>query len=110
MPEASWASSAFWMYTVLIDAPEFGVDSRSLLRSLAASSIQTRPLWQPLHLSRAHAGSQSYRCDVAERLYRDALSLPCSVGLTARERERVVDAVTQAAAKAAPAAVPGTDS
>ena len=110
MPEAPWASSAFWMYTVLIDAPEFGMGSRALLQSLAASGIQTRPLWQPLHLSRAHAGSQSYRCEVAERLYRDALSLPCSVGLTAHQRERVIDAVAQAAAKAAHAAVHGTDS
>lgn len=93
MPEASWAASAFWMYTVLIDSAEFGMDSRALLQSLADQDIQTRPLWQPLHLSKAHGGSPSYKCDVAERLYRDGLSLPCSVGLTQGERDRVIDAV-----------------
>ena len=93
MPEASWAASAWWMYTVLIDSAEFGMDSRALLQSLADQDIQTRPLWQPLHLSKAHGGSPSYKCDVAERLYRDGLSLPCSVGLTQGERDRVIDAV-----------------
>jgi len=98
MPEASWAASAFWMYTVLIDSAAFGMDSRALLQSLANQNIQTRPLWQPLHLSKAHSGSPYYKCDVAERLYRDGLSLPCSVGLMASDRQRVIDSVVHAGA------------
>jgi len=30
---------------------------------------------------------------VAERLHRDALSLPCSVGLTAAEQQKVIDSI-----------------
>ena len=99
MAEAPWASSAFWMYTILVDEGDFGMDSRRLLGLLDRSGIQARPLWQPLHLSRAHASSQAYRCDVAERLHRDALSLPCSVGLTPADQERVIDAVLRATAR-----------
>jgi perosamine synthetase len=97
MPEASWASSAFWMYTILVNRAEFGMDSRGLLRRLADAGIQTRPLWQPLHLSRAHAQSQAYECHVAGQLYHDALSLPCSVGLTKDDQQRVISVITEAA-------------
>jgi perosamine synthetase len=93
MGEAEWASSTFWMYTVLIDEARFGCSSRTLLAKLQARKIQTRPLWQPLHLSPAHAGAQLLRTGVSERLYRDALSLPCSVGLQPEQQERVIEAI-----------------
>ena len=96
MPEASWASSACWMYTILVDEADFGMDSRDLMRTLGDAGIETRPLWQPLHLSQAHAGSQAYQSGVAERLYRNALSLPCSVGLAQADQQRVIEAVVQA--------------
>jgi dTDP-4-amino-4,6-dideoxygalactose transaminase len=88
--EAPWASSSYWMYTVRV-----GADSRPLLRHFTARGIQTRPLWQPLHRSPAHAGSQSYRVEVADRLYRESLSLPCSVGLTPVQQHAVIDAAGQ---------------
>lgn len=81
MSEASWADSIYWMYTVLVDEMKYGMDSRELLNGLSEKSIQTRPLWQPLHLSKAHGGSQSYECEKGEKIYAAALSLPCSVGM-----------------------------
>jgi perosamine synthetase len=93
MVEADWARSAWWMYTVLIDEVEFGRDSRTLLRALANERIQSRPLWQPMHRSPAHRGSQAYQCEIADRLYRDALSLPCSVGIRRAEQEWVASVV-----------------
>ncbi len=98
--EAGWASSAWWLYTVLVDRAAFGLDSRAVLRSLGDAGIQTRPLWQPLHLSSAHADSQGRRCEVAERLHRDALSLPSSVGLTPGEQQRVIEELKRSKAKA----------
>jgi len=81
MPEADWAYSIFWMYTVLVNEKVYGIDSRAVLQQLASKGIQTRPLWLPLHRNQAHANSQAYYCDVAEQLNQNALSLPCSVGL-----------------------------
>ncbi len=94
MRQAPWAESVYWMYTMLVNAEQYGMDSRALLQGLAALRIQTRPLWQPMHLSQAHAGSQACHGGVAEVLYRDALSLPCSVGLRDEDLERVLDALT----------------
>jgi perosamine synthetase len=91
--QAPWALSTYWMYTMLADEQRCGFTSRALLRHLDARRIQTRPLWQPIHLSPAHAGSFHTDCSTAESLYRDCLSLPCSVGLSGREQNAVIESV-----------------
>ena len=97
MREAAWAHSAFWMFTMLVDKAAFGKDSRELLRYLGERRIQTRPLWEPMHKSRAHEGAWSRPCPVAEVVHSMGLSLPCSVGLTEAEQGRVIAAVRSAA-------------
>ncbi len=97
MTEATWAFSTYWMYTILVDEIKFGLDSRHLLRYLAEHKIQTRPLWQPLHLSPAHTTKiDPLGYPVAERLGRQALSLPCSVGLSETDQQMVIAAITAA--------------
>jgi perosamine synthetase len=93
MREAPWARSAFWMYTMLVDQQLFGMSSRALMTILRDASIETRPLWQPLHCSPAHRGSYAVDCSTADRLYRDGISLPCSVGLTSEDQSRVISCI-----------------
>ena len=96
MSEAQWASSAWWMYTVLVEPEQYGQSSRDLLKRLAAARIETRPLWQPLHLSPAHRDGVSTTGPVSERLWHQSLSLPSSVGLTAPDQARVIELITSA--------------
>jgi len=91
MQKAPWAKSTFWMYTVLINKEKFGIDSRDLLRALAVQKIQCRPLWQPMHQSPAHAPSRNGELPVSERLSKEALSLPCSVGLSEGAQQEVIN-------------------
>jgi perosamine synthetase len=97
MREATWASSIFWMYTILVDESQYGLDSRQLLRRLQEAKIQTRPLWEPLHRSLAHTQSKKSVPPtlgggaVADKLNQQALSLPCSVGLTPADQQRVIE-------------------
>jgi perosamine synthetase len=98
---AEWAESNEWLYTITVDPDRFGVGSRELLGLLAERGIQSRPLWQPLHQSPAHSGGVRERFDVAERLSRTALSLPCSVGLSEAQQEDVILAVRAAAQQSA---------
>jgi perosamine synthetase len=101
--EAPWAGSAWWLYSVLVDPrPAAAIDSRALMRALDGRGIESRPLWQPGHRSPAHRGCQAYRCEVADRIYRRALSLPSSVGMTAGQQRRVLEAIRGALAGAAP--------
>jgi perosamine synthetase len=92
--EADWAFSTFWMYTVLIDEKKSRIDSRELLRELAARKIQTRPLWQPIHRSPAHNLPGNPSCPNSDALYGQALSLPCSVGLTSADQGHVIEAIS----------------
>jgi perosamine synthetase len=93
--EAPWAWSNAWMFTVLLDPARWG-DVRALIRRSNADGIQLRPLWYPAHRQPAFAGSQAYRVEVADRLYAAGVSLPCSVGITADERARVVEYLRRA--------------
>ncbi len=97
MRQASWAKSTFWMYSVLIKEEKFGINSRHLLQALAAQKIQCRPLWQPIHQSPAHALSRTGELPVSEQLSKEALSLPCSVGLSKDAQQKVINQLCQSA-------------
>lgn len=92
--EADWAYSTFWMYTMLIDEKLSGISSRQLLRELDKRKIQTRPLWQPMHRSPAHNPAGSPPCPNADSIHGQAISLPCSVGLTRAAQDQVIEAIT----------------
>lgn len=94
MPEeADWAFSTNWMFTVLIDETTAAIDARQLLRELGARKIQARPLWQPMHQSPAHRESPARTCPSSALLHRRGLSLPCSVGLSISDQDRVIHVV-----------------
>jgi len=93
--EAEWAFSIFWMYTVLVDEVQYGMDSRKLMHQLGKAGVQARPLWQPLHRSPAHVGSQAYLCEVANWLNQQGISLPCSVGLLGELQDKVIKLIRQ---------------
>jgi len=95
--EAEWAFSTYWMYTILVEPAEFGMDGRGLMRRLFDLGIQARPLWQPLHRSPAHSDSAGRACPVADRLHAEGLSLPCSTSLTDEDQNRVIEAILSAA-------------
>jgi perosamine synthetase len=93
--EAPWARSTYWMTSVLLGGRR-SWDVRGLLRRLNAAGIGARPLWRPLNSQPVFKAAQTYQVEVAARLYERGLSLPCSVGITAEERESVVEALLAA--------------
>lgn len=90
---AKWAESTFWLYTILIDRKSYGSDSRSLLRKLSRMGIDCRCFWHPIHTLRPFRQCYAYNINVANRLYRDGLSLPSSVGLLPREQNFVIESI-----------------
>jgi perosamine synthetase len=93
LKEASWARSVFWLFTVLVDKAMYGMSSRELIKSLSQNAIQARPFWMPAHQQRLYKSCESYRIEVANRLYDRGVSLPSSVGITEQEMNRVVEVV-----------------
>jgi perosamine synthetase len=98
MPQAPWAESIFWLYTILIHEEQFGMNARGVLQELARKGIQSRPLWQPMHRSPAHHDCEAFRCETADWLHARALSLPCSVGLTESDQDYVIESLQSLAA------------
>lgn len=90
---APGAISACWLSTILVDEEKAGISSRELHMKLLEEGIQTRPLWQPMHLSPAHRQSQMLGGMVAERLWRQGLSLPSSTGLTLQDQRTVIASI-----------------
>lgn len=95
--EAPWAFSTFWLYTILIDEKKYGSSSRELMRRLRQAGIQTRPLWHPIHSLPPYQKCQSYKIEVADELYRQGLSLPCSVGISYEQLDRVIAEIARGA-------------
>ena len=93
-PDAN-VGSTFWLYTIRVNPALFGHDSRTLMRYLRERGIESRPLWQPMHLSPVHASSSfvPFECGNSERLYHECLSLPSTSSLTAQDQLRVIDSI-----------------
>jgi len=89
--EAEWASSTFWLYTVFINDEITGIDSRSVLQHLQKQQIQTRPLWHPVYSLKPFSEEYSTDIENADILYKQGLSLPCSVDITDDQMQRVID-------------------
>ena len=90
--EAAWARSNYWMPAVLLDARR-APDVRGLIRALNADGIQVRPVWHPLHRQPPFRAARVGAITVADRLWDRGVLLPCSVAITAEERQAVIDAL-----------------
>jgi perosamine synthetase len=99
--QAPWAATTWWLYTVLTDRGRPEIDRRRILDALRASRIEARPLWRPISLQRPYSGCQAYRCEVSHDLYHRSLSLPCSVGISGADLQRVADELTLACGRTA---------
>jgi perosamine synthetase len=87
--EAKWARASHWLYTIHIPAAH----RARTMAHLKGIGIETRPMFVPMHMVRAHEGSRSDRCTVAEVLSVTGLSLPCSTRLTDPELYEVIESV-----------------
>ena len=97
--EQPGAHSVYWMYGLVVRETSAGIDAAELARRLAASGIETRPFFlgmheQPALRERGLFAGESY--PVAERLARQGLYLPSSIGLEEQEIERICGKVREA--------------
>ena len=97
-PEMPYATSTFWLYTVLVEDSDGAQIRKAAQQALTRAGIQARPLWAPIHEQRPYRACQAYRIEVTPQLYRRGISLPCSVGLTEDDQQRVATTLRQALA------------
>ncbi|GAB4547208.1 MAG: DegT/DnrJ/EryC1/StrS family aminotransferase [Anaerolineae bacterium] len=95
-PEADWARSVFWMYSILVE-DDFGMNRDGLRAFLANHGIETRTFFIPMHLQPIYYQAfKGQRYPVAEMLCQRGFYLPSASSLTAREVDYITDMVRQA--------------
>lgn len=90
-PDSPWAYNVYWLYSVLVNAGDFGHTRDDLITRLSEQGIETRPLFLPVHTQPIYNSGQ--RLPVAEHLAANGLSLPSAVGLRVEDVARVAEAV-----------------
>jgi perosamine synthetase len=92
--EPNWSESVCWLYSLLIQADEFGMNRDELIAHLAWHDIESKPFFVPLPLLPAYKDGQSY--PVAERLSRCGISLPTWVKLRSQQIAYIAQVLKQA--------------
>jgi dTDP-4-amino-4,6-dideoxygalactose transaminase len=111
MPEAPWGRSTRWLTTLTLDPAETTLDPAGLCAALEAENIEARPLWKPMHMQPVFRGCGSVGGSVAEQLFATGVCLPSGSSLSARDQQRVIDAVRHSATgQTASAALPAPSS
>jgi pyridoxal phosphate-dependent aminotransferase EpsN len=93
MPEAPWGRSSRWLTCLTLDPGEFGADREAVRLALAASAIEARPIWKPMHLQPVFADCDVVGGAVAEGIFERGLCLPSGSNLREEDLARVVDAL-----------------
>ncbi len=88
--EISKANSSYWLTTVRINKKIIKKEIKVIIEELSHAGIETRRLWQPMHLSKPHKSSIYVGDKNSEKIYNSSISLPSSVGLTTRQQEKVI--------------------
>jgi perosamine synthetase len=81
-PEADWAWSVFWMYSILVE-PSFGREREAVREGLRAAGIDSRPFFVPLHELPPYRTADPL--PVASRLGAMGLNLPSGTPLTSEQ-------------------------
>ena len=94
--EAEWGRHTRWLTTLTVNPEEFGVDRDAIRLKLEADSIESRPVWKPMHLQPVFREFQRLGGDVAVDIFGRGLCLPSGSSLTTEDLDRVVKAVRSA--------------
>ena len=81
--------SNHWLSAIIIDSKIIGKTREDLRLALLEDSIDSRPLWKPMHMQPIFENSPYYGGKVAEELFENGLCLPSGSNLTDEDRERI---------------------
>ena len=97
MAQAPYGLHTNWLSCFLIDEREFGLSRDALIRALDEASVESRPVWKPMHLQPLYAGCERYGGEVAENLFRRGICLPSSSNLSEEDQLHVINSVRRTA-------------
>jgi perosamine synthetase len=94
-PEALWASSVFWMSSILIK-DGFPLTRDQVMARLKEQGIDSRPFFYPIHVMPPYQNpAAQLHLPVAEDLSQRGINLPSAVTLSAEDLDRIVHAIRE---------------
>ena len=82
--------SNYWLTTILLDPEKTGYNNRQLMEEMESHNIESRHLWNPMHLQPIFSSYPAYVNGTSERLFQQGLCLPSGSNMTDEDRERVL--------------------
>ena len=83
----------YWLTTIKVDSTEAGFTAAQLGERMNEVDIETRPLWNPMHLQPVFSSSPAYINGVSEAQFACGLCLPSGPMVTDEDVERVVKVI-----------------
>ena len=90
-PEAAWAKSVYWMYSILLD-DRFPMDRDTFMTRLKEQGIDSRPFFYPVHALPPYQSS-GVHFPVAEDLSRRGINLPSGMKMQEADVVRVAEEI-----------------
>lgn len=88
-----------WLSTFLINRLETGISIEDLRLALMKENIESRYLWNPLHLQPVFKEVPFYGGGSSEKLFGEGICLPSSENLTLVDQERIVEIIIKTLSK-----------
>jgi len=93
MPRTSAGTSNYWLTCILIDPGAFGSDRESVRLALEEADIESRPVWKPMHLQPAFAGSELIGPGHCGPIFDQGLCLPTGAALSPADQDRIIEII-----------------
>jgi dTDP-4-amino-4,6-dideoxygalactose transaminase len=86
MPVHDWQSPNYWLSCIVTNDK---TNHLNIIEALEQASIQSRPLWKPMHLQPFFKNYPSYTNGVSEYLFNNGLCLPSDTKMTEADLKEV---------------------
>jgi dTDP-4-amino-4,6-dideoxygalactose transaminase len=90
MPVHDWQQPNYWLSCIVTNEATNYLD---IIQALEEASIQSRPLWKPMHLQPVFADYPAYVNGVSEYLFNNGLCLPSDTKMTKEDLAEVCSIV-----------------
>jgi len=90
-PQNGWAKNVYWMYSILVDEREYGLDRDSVMTYLEEEDIETRPFFPPVHTQPIYHTGQ--KLPISENLSKKGMNLPSAVTINTAQIKRVCNMI-----------------
>lgn len=82
-----------WFFSLYLG--ESGLDRDTVIHTLQAQGIQTRPVWALIHEQADYGRNERYAVEKALDYRKHIVNLPCSTNLSAEDCDRVIQAILE---------------